>query len=58
MIKKVKNTVPPTYFINDLNREKIVGTVYEKEFEKSNLKALRIEKVIKKKGDELYVKWK
>ena len=30
MIKDVKNTVPWTYVINDLNREEIIGTFYEK----------------------------
>ena len=31
VIKKVKNTVPRTYVINDLNDEEITGTFYEKE---------------------------
>ena len=31
LIKKVKNTVPWTYVINDLNGEEIVGTFYENE---------------------------
>ena len=31
VIKKVKNTVPWTYVINDLNGEEIMGTFYEKE---------------------------
>ena len=31
VIKKVKNTVPWTYIINDLNGEEIIGTFYEKE---------------------------
>ena len=30
VIKKVKNTVPWTYVINDLNGEEIVGKFYEK----------------------------
>ena len=30
-IKKIKNTVPWTYVINDLNGEKITRTFYEKE---------------------------
>ena len=29
VIKKVKNTVPWTYVINDLNDEEIIGTFYE-----------------------------
>ena len=31
MIKKIKNTVPWTYELKDLNGEEIVGTLYEKE---------------------------
>ena len=31
VIKEIKNTVPWTYVINDLNGEKISGTFYEKE---------------------------
>ena len=58
VIKKVKNTVPWTYVINDLNGEKIIGIFYDKELQKTNQKELRREKVIKKKGDKLYVKWK
>ena len=38
MIKKVKNTVPWTSVINDLNQEEIVGTFYEKELQKTNQK--------------------
>ena len=58
VIKKVKNTVPWTYVINDLNGWEIVGIVYEIELQKANQKEFRIEKVTKRKGDELYVKWK
>ena len=58
VIKKVKNTVPWTYVINDLNGEEIIRTFYEKELQKTNEQEFRIEKVIKRKGDKLYVKWK
>ena len=56
--KKIKNTVPWTYIINYLNSEEIVGSFYEKELQKINQKEFRIEKVIKRKGNKLYVKWK
>ena len=36
VIKKVKNTVPWTYVINDLNDNEIIGTFYEKELQKNN----------------------
>ena len=48
IISKIKNTVPWTYVISDLNGEKIDWTFYEKEF--------KIQRVIKRKGDKLYVK--
>ena len=58
VIKKVKNTIPWTYVINDLNGEEIIGIFYEKELQKTNQEEFRIEKVIRRKGDKLYVKWK
>ena len=58
MIKKVKNTVPWTYAINDLNGEEIIGTCYEKELQDTSQEEFRIEKIVKKKGDNLYIKWK
>ena len=58
IISKIKNTVPWTYDINDFNGGEIIGTFYEKELQKTDQKEFRIEKVLKKKGDKLYVKWK
>ena len=55
VIKRVKNTVPWSYVING---EENVGTFYEKELQKANQKQFRIEKVIKRKGDKLCIKWK
>ena len=49
VVKKVKNTVPWTYVISDLKWEEIVGTFYEKEFQTTNQKELRVEKVTKRK---------
>ena len=46
LIKKVKNTVPWTYVINDLNGEEITGTFHEKELQKTNQEEFRIEEVI------------
>ena len=57
VIKKVKNTVPWTYVINDLNGDEIIGTFHEKELQKTNQQEFRIEKVIERKGNKLYVKW-
>ena len=58
VISKIKNTVLWTYVIKDLNGEPIDGTFYEKELQKTNQKGFRIEKIIKWKGNKLYVKWK
>ena len=58
VIKEVKNSVPWAYVIDDLNGEEIIGTFYEKELQKTNQKEFRVEKVIKRKGNKLYVKWK
>ena len=57
-VNKIKNAVHWTYVVNDLNGEKITGTFYEKELQKTNQKEFRIEKVLKRKGDKLYVKGK
>ena len=58
VIKKVKNTVPWAYVINNLNGEESIGTFYEKKLHKTNQQGFRIEKVNKRKGNKLYVKWK
>ena len=44
VVKNIKNTVPWTYVISDLNREEIVGSFYEKELQKTDQKEFRIEK--------------
>ena len=58
VINKIKNTVPWTYVINDLNGEEIIESFYEKELQKTSQKEFRIEKVLKRKVDKLYVKLK
>ena len=58
IVNTIKSTFPWVYEMNDLNGEKIVGTFYEKELQKTDQKEFRIEKVIKSKVNKLYVKWK
>ena len=41
----------------DLNGVKIVETFYKNELQKTNQKRFLVQKVIKRKGDKLYVKW-
>ena len=58
VIKKVTNTVQWAYVIIDLKGEEILGAFFEKELQKINQTEFRIEKLIKRKGDKLHVKWK
>ena len=59
MIKKVKNTVPWKYIIIDLNGEEIIGNFYKQKLQKTNQQRFKNqEKVIERKGNGLYVKWK
>ena len=60
MIKKVKSTVPWTYVVSGPNGVETVGTFHKKELQKKkkNQTEFRVEKVMKRKCDKLYVKWK
>ena len=42
VISKIKNTVPWTYAIDNLNGEEIIGSFYEKELQKANQKEFRL----------------
>ena len=44
--------------ISGLKGKEILGRFYEKELQKTNQTVFRAKKVIKRKGDKLYVKWK
>ena len=52
VIKEIKNTVPWTYVIKDLNGKEITGTFYQKELQKIDQQEFRIEKVIRKNNDK------
>ena len=41
-----------------MNGEEITGSFYEKELQKISQEKFRIEKVLKRKSDKLYIKWK
>ena len=58
VVSKIKNTVPWTCVVSDLNGEEITGNFYEKELQRASQEKLRIEKVLKRKGDKLCAKWK
>ena len=46
IVNKIKNTVPWTYTISDLNGEQIIGSFYEKELQTTNQKEFRIAKIL------------
>ena len=46
------------YTISELNGEPITGIFQEKELQKTSQEKFRIDKVIKRKGDKLYLKRK
>jgi len=57
-ISKVLYTDPPTYKIVDQNGEEIQGSFYENELQMTRQDIFRIEKVIKRRGNKLFVKWR
>ena len=46
------------HVFSDLNGEEVTGSFYEKEFQKTSQESFRIEKILKRKGDKLYIKYK
>ena len=53
---KIKNTVLWTYGLSDLKGKEIFGNFYEKELQINESKQFKVEKVITRKSDKLYVK--
>ena len=43
---------------SDFIGTQIVGSFYEKELQRTTQEKFRVEKVMKRKADKLYVKWK
>ena len=58
VVKTVKNIVLWTYVAEELIEEEFLETLDEKELQKTSQTKFRIKKVIKKKCDKLYLKWK
>ena len=56
VISKIKNTVPWTYIISDLNGEILLEYFMKKNCKKQIKKNSEQKKVIKRKGDKLFVK--
>lgn len=57
-ITKINHTTPPTYYIADRKNHSILGSFYEYELQRTKFPDLYlIEKVLKRKGNRLFVKW-
>ena len=57
-ISSVIATKSPTYTIKDTPREPDQGTFYEQELQLSVQEIFRIERVLKKKKNQVFAKWK
>ena len=58
IISSVKATKPPTYTIKDALGEPVPGIFYEQEQKLCIQEMFRIERVLKKKKNQVFVKWK
>ena len=56
-ISKIQLTIPVTYKITDSNGKEIQGSFYDQELQKTSQSTFRIEKVLKRQGDNSLVKW-
>ena len=57
-IRKLNLTNPTTYLLNDMNNENIEGEFYEEELQKvKHFDVYLVEKILRKKGNKVYVKW-
>ncbi|KAK9681113.1 hypothetical protein QE152_g38559 [Popillia japonica] len=57
-IAKVKLTNPVTYLLDDMNARPILGSFYAEELQKAKHQdAYLVEKVLRRKGNKVYVKW-
>ena len=54
----MKATKPPTYTIKDTLGELVQGTFYEQELQLSVQEIFRIAHVLKKKKNQVFIKWK
>ena len=57
-IYDIKYSNVPYYYLKDLNNEKLDGTFYEQELQKTKQDLYTIEKILKTNKDKIYVKWR
>ncbi|XP_024870763.1 uncharacterized protein LOC112453938 [Temnothorax curvispinosus] len=57
-IVKVQRTNPVTYLLEDYHGQSVAGAFYEHELHRATYPDVYlVEKVLRRKGDEVYVKW-
>lgn len=57
-VSVVQNTDPTTYLLEDSRKNKVLGSFYAQELQKTrNPDVYLVEKVLKKKGNKVFVKW-
>ena len=57
-VRKVQQTVPHTYLLQDLNGAPISGSFYREQMQKTQfVNDYLVERVVRKRGDRLFVKW-
>lgn len=58
VVRKVQQTKPVTYLLSDMSGDPIEGSFYPQELQKTNIiHHYLVERVIKTKGNKLFVKW-
>ena len=58
VIYDIKYSNVPYYYLKDLNNQKLQGTFYEQELQKTKQDLYTIEKILKTNKDKIYVKWR
>ena len=61
VVKRVQRGRVPTYKVNEWDGTPIKGTFYEQDLQKVTVEdddLFRIDKVVKRKGDKVLVRWK
>lgn len=57
-VNRIRRTLPPVYYLQDMEGNKIKGGFYSHEMQKTNYPdTYLVEKVLRRNGDRKYVKW-
>ena len=56
-IKRIRNTIPVVYELEDLAGEVVKGGFYNEQLQKTKQEIYRVEKIVRRRGDQVFVKW-